>query len=413
MEKGKLDLNTYPVNEKYKEWFEHQGKGCFPHEYIDRVGYGNLPHGPVSLEFEDFPEGAHRDKAQLLSDLGLLDVKNYNIRKELDLYAKSDVDVLVALYRKLDEVCFNLVGASVIRFMTAASLTWYGGAKNIESQFWTTKKSGKVTLDLHRLTRTENIFVRRAIKGGKCFPRVPHWVSSQLEDYKAGNVGFDDVWDYFVYLDFASMYPAAMMKFVYPYGKHREATAEELAKIHDLCTQGRVDELPFCIAEVVASLHPCEVEPVVSRRKCKTPETEHGAETNGIAWDNVKRLECYTNIDLKLIVENEGTIHEMKKAIIWDKASFVFKAWVEKTIKGKKQAKKEGKPAETAMYKLLGNSFFGAQMKRDFFNKTAFIRTEAEKQLFHKNCRWTEIIDLQNEDQIWKGECLSSLVIVG
>lgn len=52
--------------------------------------------------------------------------KEMNLRKALDEYAKNDTDVLSVLLKALDDICHMTFDCSILNFLTAGALCWYG-----------------------------------------------------------------------------------------------------------------------------------------------------------------------------------------------------------------------------------------------------------------------------------------------
>lgn len=424
------------LDDKFGRW-----KGCFPHSFVDKHGPQVVWNDTVSLTLDDFgPSGSmHREKAEqflkwsvlplhdleIMAKQGYFDegyipllqafsLSHYRIHDELEWYGPRDVDALIEVYKSVDAVCGKVTGTSVLRFSTASSMSWYAFIKYLPTKFTFLSRASRKITKLYRVTFDENKFFRRAVKGGKVFPRVKNWKSSNLDAIKEGTCTYKDIDDYLVYLDISGMYVYIMKTFSFPYDAHSECTPEECQELFAYLNRKKAGEwceedfleMPMCVLEVEASLHEQEVEPCVPFRK---PFKDEGGgdedfKRSSIVWMNGKREDVYTSIDIKLILLSGGSIHKVKRGVKWKHAGNLFKQWMMKTLEGKEKAQKEGKKALRSMWKLMGNSTFGGVLKRDFHNVVRHVKTIEERDDFFKDCQWENILDCSNGSYIMTGE---------
>ena len=385
---------------------EAMSKGCFPHFYFARVGKGTvdiLSDSPVVLELSDFGmEGsAHRMKAEKKIKAGEMKLEEYYIRKEMKHYGPLDVKVLIEVYRQVDNVCLDVLNTSVVHFVSASALAWHAGLRFIPSTYCFISNQRQKVTQFFCLNYGEETIVRQSVKGGKVFPRITNWETGDKE------LEYDKIEDYFVYLDFSGMYVRVMKHYQFPYGRHEKVTPELSEKLMNFFNGDRSVwaswwTVPLCILTVTASLHPDEVEPCVPARVWPGADSSDRV-GKSIEWKNGRRKDCYTIIDIYLIVRNEGKIHSVHDGIVWPERGRLFEKWMEKTVKEKSAAEVSGKKALRQWWKLLGNSFFGSLLKRDFDSVVQHVYSREEKESFLKTCVWSGLYPCDNGSYIMTG----------
>ena len=414
------------LNDKSGKW-----KGCFPHDYVEKNGAGCVLKTNIHLTLDDFGvNGTHRSKAARLdylfhnpdseqsdqerAEASTFDLAHFNLFAWLKKYGQQDVFALEALYIHLNVICEDVIKAAVFQFVSASSIAWYAGISNMPTQFCYQRTRKYMITKMHRLNQSDVELIRRSVKGGKCFPRVLEWTSSQYNDIRAGVISNDQVEDYLAYLDISGMYVYIMHQFDFPIGAHSRLSAPDRMiwqgflqhktndNLKNVCDRGRVEvqdqmwkSIPFFVADVTLRLHPQEVEPCVPTRLSKN---------SGIRWLNGSRRDVYTSVDVRNVLENGGVVEEIHDMIIWPERGRLFQKWMEKTLDGKKKAEEEKKPALRSFWKLLGNSFFGGLLKRDFSSVVQHVKNLTEKDDFHKTCLWTDFFRCENHSYFMMGD---------
>jgi hypothetical protein len=395
-----LKMSLSDACKNYVPASEHKKKGHLPHNYLNDNTYFNLVEkNIVSVTLEDFPTGDRAEVAKLVKE-GKISLERYDLFKEYDDYFNADVDILAAVYKGFEKICFARVKASCFNFATMALMTWYGFVTNLESEF--TQESLNKSLARRRLkltqiytiTREENQFVGQAIYGGCVLPRI--------KEFKSADYGkpYAEIKDYLMYVDICSMYVAIMINELFPWGPHRHANEEMLAGYGMLLNERGIDELPMGIYEIEFRFDPLEVHPCVPHRDAK----------KSLRWSNCAQDEdggysgkyirgIYTNIDIRNIVRSKGQIKPLvHKAIVWAKKGKVFSKWASKTFAWKCEGAKmalneETKDAGKALKllgKLLGNACYGVSAQKDYRSGYSFVRDNADLMDFYKHFKWED-----------------------
>lgn len=143
--------------------------------------------------------------------------KTMNLRRSLDEYAKNDTEVLSILLGSLDKICHDIFDCSILNFLTAGAMCWYGFQYYAPKELYaeeiydnnrhkkTRKRGEKLMTHLYKNEMDEEKFTLGSIVGGKTGPRM----KSLPKPHK------------YVYLDISGMYCDLMMAYKYPYGKKR------------------------------------------------------------------------------------------------------------------------------------------------------------------------------------------------
>ena len=367
-------------DDKMKDVFPHNW--CTPKRLYEEL----TPATIVDMPLDGFPTKM-RDTV-IKSGINL---KQYHFHKELHKYGRMDVIALHRLYEKIEDLCQEIVGTSILRFSTLSKLTWYGFLKNIPfKDLQRSPRYAKETryTQIHRMSRTDDNKVNQAVTGGKVYPRFKSWTS---KDYKEP---YECIEDYYVDLDVKSMYVSVMMKEKFPMGlhEHYEEGSDRVRTLQDLCKQGHhrihPDTTPFFIAKVICKPHAKEMEPCIGRKEYDAK----GKSTSKLIWDNKERLGWYTNIDLWLLLKNEGTISEVKEVYQWPLKGFVFSEWVKETYHGKEES---GTAAERSFYKTLGNACYGSSLQRVFDDIIKHVVTPDDLTDFHYKYNFHETVNFE------------------
>ena len=169
-------------------------KYVFPHFALNREGLDLFNEETIHITLDDFPEDKRDHVKQLIRD-GILDLSHYNILGELYKYAPLDVNILVEVYKKVNEQCFKLFECPVLSFCTANNMTDYASLYNLEPKFChyisydknphakpESKYKAKIT-KLYKLDKEMETFIRDrdhgGIEGGKVYPRTLKYESKE------------------------------------------------------------------------------------------------------------------------------------------------------------------------------------------------------------------------------------------
>lgn len=380
-------------------------KDTFPHQWVTKENLMFAKgHEFVSLVIDDFPESM-REKVQSQVNKGLIVLDRYPFHRLLHSYGPKDVDVMIAVYKKMEALTQEAVGTGILRFITLSKLTWYGFRHHLPNRYLQSgsfnckNKYQKRYTKIYRTNLAADKKISQSIIGGKCYPRIMNFVSPDVHK------SYDDIKDYYVYADIISMYVSIMMKCDLPYGleKNLVAGSKGLKEIIERKNWDPKDPLvPFCVLDVTFELHPHELEPCVSRKVTKNNCTK-------LCWDTVKRRQWITSIDLFLILRNKGKVFEINEAYIWPHRGPLFKEWVTKTFNEKQKAAKEGRKAAKQYYKTAGNGCYGSSLQRTFNDTTILIRDYEDLCKFHNQYEWTDTLNQDN----WEKGLHEVLVLKG
>jgi hypothetical protein len=175
-------------------------------QFIDLINFTN---GSLAYNLHAF--GCTTQKGELDYSKIKPDMTD-EFKNELIEYCRLDVVGTYELFRKLEEP-YNEKGMSILELFTASQ-----GAYKILKRSW--KKNGYLQ---HTVSRNDDNFFRKAVKGGRCEVYKREFKSSQYEKIKRG-LKYDEVKDFMRALDVNSLYPSAMAKNAYPIGEHKHTT---------------------------------------------------------------------------------------------------------------------------------------------------------------------------------------------
>lgn len=148
--------------------------------------------------------------------------------------------------------------------------------------------------------KKEYDMISKSIYGGRSLPRIHYYVSADAsKDYNF-------IFDCLNMFDISGMYVYIMRKFEFPYDKSRYATLKELETFNILIKNKQYDDLlkvlpKFNIAECDCQPNEMDLEPSIGRHENKR-----------LIWDCKRRTDCYTSIDINLLLKNRGHLFEIK-----------------------------------------------------------------------------------------------------
>jgi ATP-dependent DNA helicase PIF1 len=397
-----------------------QGKDVFPHGYVSRVGpvaaIGDDELKEVNIETdfcsdEDRAEIRKRIKSGELQAGPSPDTVMMPLRKQLFFYGELDVKVLERLVIALDYLCFNhlLPTVSILKFSTIAQMTKYGWLSNLDKEFiykpqkarGGEKEYSDETLytKMHLLSQRLDGEIRKSVYGGRCYPRIKRWISSQLEELKKKlqNIEtierreqrsllkerkalYHSIDDAYVYADVHSMYVSIMKNRDFPYGPHVERAGVDaqryfedwLRKITLLHRSGvdiRKTDLPMFVAKLDVITNKSEVEPPLAQKG------RGNKNKDGLFWSNDDKIQQnYNSVDLILALRNGCELRNCSWIISWDKKGKLFENWMKTTL-----ALRARGGAFDEQGKLLGNTSYGVSLKRNY--DTQYLTVTSQKDL--------------------------------
>ena len=390
-------------------------KGIFPHAWVteNHEQFLSMQEMDRSMELTatDFPPGAHRDKFLAMVESGDLNPSDFRIHEQLHKYGPLDVDILKALYEKVDQLCLDELGVCVLRFPTVAAYTWYGAMKYCEEKYTITpepednpemvendRKSNYKRFNIYRFPLKLNEMTNGCIVGGKCYPRATQW---QSRDH---GKPYDQIKDCYYYADICSMYPWAMVNHDLPMGvwKHFDEEDESLENVQalegattayrqlpslypDILTDN--EGFPLSLLKVTLTLNPHHLEPGIGRH----PEGSHD---KGLRWDvGVEHTRWITSVDLWIALIEGGSLAQVHAMITFQDRGRPYASWVQRCFDGKAKAQADGDRARRQQYKLAANSCYGATLKRMFPKVTVGVSSQSQLRNFHSDFKYLETVN--------------------
>ena len=424
-------------------------KGIFPHLHMNTHGYRALapdaqPREVLRGEFfakdhssldklHDNPDAAVEAFPSLV-DIRF-DAANkfksvtFDLPSMLQHYGRLDVDIMRALYKKMDSVVATTFNASVLDFFSSNQMSRYGALINLPRDARLTKMGGHgnyIESKLFKLTAEQDLWVVDALYGGRTLPRQTHFRSSHLDaaaplkitlDLRvdwlpapyAHNSPYEGV-DALLFVDIFSMYVSIMKDSPFPYGKPRFLLDSEvttwLSRLmgHRFC-QGYspFDEATlqlatdlidgkhgYAILDVDLACHPCDVEPPV-------PYRENGK----VFWDSKRRRGKYTTIDIGLCLRNGGVVYHVYGGIVWPFSGRIFEKYMEQTLAWKNQGEVDGNEALRSFGKLCGNTVFGGMCMKTQSSAVAVCSEDSDLELFLKENTWEGAYMYPDSIMVW------------
>lgn len=362
-------------------------KGVFPHKWVNTNGPRAILENKgiaIQLDWDDFYE-SQQDEVRLAISQGDIHMNCFRIYKELIDYGKKDVIILQQLYDKVNDLTQELFSCNIFDFITASSLSFYGFMRHAPPRMRIRSSPKKIRLDLMKLTRTEETFVRDAIYGGRTLPRIHEWISRDIDKQ------YSEIEDYYVYLDISGMYVSAMRENHFPYGIHQwliyESDTQQLENIRLKLNTGKytLKNIPMFIARVSIEFNQNDLEPS-SPYRLKARDNAH--QTN-LIWGVQNQQEVtYSSVLLYQLCLRGAKVGRIHKCMIWGKKCKMFEKWMDFTL----QVKNAGGSATRKFGKILGNATYGSMMKHDHSEVVRIVETNKQLEDFHKNYEWTDLI---------------------
>jgi hypothetical protein len=267
-------------------------------------------------------------------------------RKEVSEYLKCDVLGLCELYEKINQPIFEEFEYNLCDFMTGSQLYWKA-FKNKFSDFE----------DLKPLNHNLSSILRNALYGGRTEVFKKKYESKDFEKIINGELKYDEIDDYMMYLDKVSLYPYVMSKEFYPTGK---------------CFATNIynkDKLGIYEIEYISNKK--LLIPVLPRRENKQ-----------LIWDLKDSKGWYSSVDIENALKRGYKINIIQ-GYYWSEKKQVFKKYIEHMFKKKENAVKGSNTYN--MYKVGMNAIYGKTMQRDIFKKSKIVDNVMNIQLLMKN----------------------------
>ena len=390
-EHGRLILKTHDIcnilttslDVAVKSFCGETLKGVFPHKYMNKV-QGRLDGNNryVQLCMDDFFE-AHHSKVNDMIKNGDLDLDQYNIQYELDKYGKSDVDIMVKLYKVVDELCRNILRTNIFTFNTASAMTRWGLMINLPKNAVMVKNKKLIISKLNSWKMEDEVKIRKAVYAGKTLPRIIQYTSSSERDT------YEDLEkDHYVYLDASGFYASVMLNEKYPIGPYKYLNVNNMSDRMDLHflqtffkdkeTMNKMkNDLPMFIAYCHVIPNVYDIEPCIGRR-----------DDNGkLHWDNIPRWGWYSSVSIQLVIAAGGKLESISECFYWSESCYIFKKWMNFTI-GLKASKEEGRKK---LGKLLGNGTYGINLQRIHNDIIKIVKNKQQLNDFHTKYKWTDV----------------------
>ncbi len=390
-----FNITLCSLSKAAKDFLQTSFKDVFPHGAVNHALLQQASYETfIQISLYDFPESMHKE-VQFQIKRGL-DLAHYPFHRKLHHYGPNDVLVMVELYKKMDSICQEITKTSILRFLTLSKMTWYGFLIHLPSVYLQKRaRSNELRRTLlYRTNRNEDKHITQSIYGGKCLPRVTAWESPDQQK------SYEEIKIHYTYLDVNGMYAHVMKKEEYPYGihTHLDSTSDYLKEMFLRCRtpelmNPRLPENNFFICRMRYHLHPCEIEPMVGTKIRLNPNSEKPVYS--LLWDTGVQEGWYTNIDLYLILKNQGVIEEIYEMYSWPKKGAIFNKWITLTLKGKADSKAAGELAKAKFYKTLANGCYGSSLQRMFDDVVIHVRSMKELDYFHTQYEWLSTVNFE------------------
>lgn len=402
-------------------------KELFPHDFINRRLPENISQAddaaPDVVLLEDFPVAQREAARKRFPKVPTEEVvRLYNSSQEAVYfqtwkravdYCKLDVQLLERLVFELDRLFFTAVlpRTSVFGFNTIASASRYGFYRTLDLPFRFSQHAGNRRGEAEEVLGTEDLtlirsrlykvsigdanIIRQAVYGGKTFPRISDFVSTQLEAVENKSLAYKDVTDALGYFDVHSMYVAVMRDNVFPYGPHTLVSSDQQDRLFSLLYSLPAPEKLFVMkCDVLPD--PRELDPPIGWKP-------GGAK---LCWDNRPKIQqWYTSVDLELAIASGCVVANPTAAYVWDLKGPILEKWVSTTLAIRSRRKKKGDAMDT-MGKLLGNATYGSTLIRDYNSSCRIARTEQDV----KNIVSDRSTVIDADDEVFHNGSLVSIV---
>lgn len=280
-------------------------KSIFPHNAMHRledVSEYVRDRNPKLMEvtLDDFPPGTEKQLTNKFIENEPKEFQDFwrqlktekkglfPLAAQARYYLQQDVDALDKTYQVIDKMFVIVTKASVLRFPTVTSCTWYMAmhtlpAKCINTKMDTKDKRGrgnrsKIYTHLWRVNTIEAQAIERAVYGGRVYPRCGKFESKNFKTWTT----YYDIDDYLVYLDAHALYSCCLSESAFARGIHRWLKGKELEQLTQKLRAGPLKGkfAKRMVLKVRLTPMPTDVEPCIPRKD------EYGQ----LQWDLQPRL---------------------------------------------------------------------------------------------------------------------------
>ena len=302
-------------------------------------------------------------------------------------YLKFDILSLEELMLKVSDEFYIKYQVYLTDYFTVSHLSyslWKNTFSNLNNNIYLTKNE------------EDYAFVRKSIIGGRTYPLQKYYLSSaweEFEQHKNDKEALKELYrktyesnDFIFNADVNSLYPAAMIQFEYPVGKHRYSEDPEgdfkkgLLGIYNIEFTSKKDLI----------ISPFSSKTVGGR----------------LSW-NVKDGEgIYNSIDIQNAIDMGYKVKFLRRAIVWDKKENIFQEYIDDIYKMKRDAKETGNKVRYSLSKLLMNSLYGKTLQRACVDSTKIISDFDGLCKFLAEYNITDYDILKGDSVILTGEAL-------
>jgi hypothetical protein len=343
--------------------------GCYKTFTFNKISTFDLClHMPGSLKNNCKAFGVADDKSK--GDFDHKKIQSWDdvekFRNEWQPYLRLDIISMRELYLKYSKSVYDEFKVNVNKFITLSSLAYNIWRQTIGEN------------DIINLPYDIDLFVRRSIFGGRCYPQKQYFESEGDEDYLLD-------------IDVVSLYPTAMSKNEYPIGEYRDFTNEnqlEDLRLRLINNNFRGFDYKWFIAECDILPNKDLVSAVLPRRSIK-----------GLHWDlcNIQKG-VYNLVDLQRAVKHGYKIEKIHRAVAWKKSDFIFKEYIDRVFEIKKNAVKD--TPQYSIAKLLMNSLYGKMLQSPVVEKNMVISNISQLDKLQINNKIIEFRPLNDEKAI-------------
>lgn len=260
-------------------------------------------------------------------------------------YLRCDVMGLCELYEKVNSPMYDKYNINLCEKLTTSSNAF---------GIW---KDNYLKHEIYLLKNQDDVNVRCAIYGARCYKNKNRFTSKQYDDVmklldadSLNKNEFDNICDFIFDADVVSLYPTAMAEYKYPVGIEIKTNTYQK------------DKLGIYRIEYKAPKN--LLNPILPRR-----------ENGKLVWDLNDSEGWYSSVDIEN-AKKKGYIIKVITGYYWQFSEYVFKEYIEEFYKMKSNATK-GTPAYT-LAKLYLNGLYGKMLQRPITEKDIIVKTSEE-----------------------------------
>lgn len=365
-------------------------KTCFPHKFItgwDKLNYVGVEPG----------EEYHWKKPP--PDWVYVTTPTWNLKDICVEYLKRDVLATKFVFEKLQTTCFEALHVNVIAFVTASHMSfdvWTNlvADAEIEDGRYNPLSHLKEKFKLPLPTERMEDIARMSIYGGRVYNTVREFKSTEWDRIIDKTLTFEQVTDWMDPVDVVSLYATAMMKYEYPCGEPREATADELVEAANNINAKEYEAIPLSFFRVDYVTNKELDIPALPRKEYKSDEPD--SMCKGLIWDLEDASGWYTSIDI-IEAAKQGYTFTFREGLIFPEKGFVFKNYIKLALEIKCRGENESNEVLRSLGKLLCNALYGKMLQRPIIEESALIEDSEDMDKFLLTNDMTDIILLFDE----------------